>query len=155
MRRAWIVGTALLITGSAALVRAHDAKDLPPGPIHDRHELMEKIGKNAKIIGDALKAGQMGPESGVGPAAMEISTSAAKIPALFPKGSTDPKSRAKAEIWTNWPKFEAGSKALEARAAEVANAAASGGSVAATAQEMFTTCKSCHEDFRAPEKDKK
>jgi len=155
MRRVWTIGAALVIVGAAQLARAHDAKDLPAGPIRDRHELMEKIGKNAKIIGDALKAGKMGPESGIGPAAMEISSSASKIPGLFPPGSTDPKSRAKAEIWTNWKKFEEDARTLEARAAEVSNQAAAGGAIAAKAQEMFATCKSCHDDFRTPEKEKK
>ncbi len=155
MGRVWMIGAAVVIMGAANLAVAHDAKDLPPGPIRDRHELMEKIGKNAKIIGDALKAGQMGPESGIGPAAMEISTSAAKIPALFPKGSTDPKSRAKPEIWTNWKKFEESAKLLEARAGEVANEAAAGGNIPVKAQEMFSTCKTCHDDFRKPEKEKK
>ena len=79
MRRAWmVVGAALLVGGTVNLAWGHEA-NLPPGPIHDRHELMEGIGKNAKKIGDALKAGKMGPESGVGPAALEISTSAANI----------------------------------------------------------------------------
>ena len=128
---------------------------MPAGPIRDRHELMEKIGKNAKIIGDALKAGKMGPDSGIGPAAMEISTSASKIPSLFPPGSTNPKSRAKPEIWTNWKKFEETAKLLEGRAAEVANEVAAGGNIPVKAQEMFAACKSCHEEFRKPEKEKK
>lgn len=155
MRRLWMIGAALVIGGAAQLARAHDAKDLPPGPIRDRHELMETIGKNAKIIGDALKTGKLGPESGVGPAAMEISTSASKITSLFPPGSTNPKSRAKPEIWTNWKKFEDNAKTLQARAAEVSNEAAAGGNVAAKAQDMFAACKSCHDDFRKPEKEKK
>ena len=154
MKRTWMIGASVLIVGAANLARAHEM-NLPPGPIRDRHELMEKIGKNAKIIGDALKAGKMGPESGVGPAAMEISTSAAKIPGLFPQGSTDPKSRAKPEIWTDWKKFEETAKLLEERAAVVANEAAAGGNIAAKSQEMFTACKSCHDEFRKPEKEKK
>ena len=153
-KTAIVMGTIVLMAGGLQVVSAHEAKDLPAGPIRDRHELMEGIGKNAKIIGDALKAGKMGPESGIGPAAMEISTSAAKIPGLFPKGSTDPKSRAKPEIWTNWTKFEDNAKRLEARAAEVANEAAAGGNIAAKSQEMFAACKSCHDEFRKPEKEK-
>jgi cytochrome c556 len=154
MSRAWTIGAALVVGGAVHLARAHQI-DLPAGPIRDRHELMEKIGKNAKIIGDALKAGKMGADSGIGTAAMEISTSAAKIPGLFPKGSTDPKSRAKPEIWTNWKKFEENAKLLESRAGELANEAQAGGNVAAKSQEMFTVCKSCHDEFRKPEKEKK
>lgn len=154
MGRAGTFTAAVLMFGAASLAQAHEAKDLPAGPIRDRHELMEGIGKNAKTIGDALKAGRIGPESGIAPAAMEISTSASKIPGLFPKGSTDPKSRAKPEIWTDWKKFEDISKQLQARAAELANEASAGGDVAGKAKDMFGTCKSCHDDFRVPEKQK-
>jgi cytochrome c556 len=154
MQRGLMIGVALLIAGAAQLARGHEAK-LPPGPIRDRHELMEGIGKNAKIIGDALKAGNTGPDSGIDRAAMEISSSATKIPGLFPKGSTDPKSRAKPEIWTHWEKFQQNAKLLEDRAAALANGAQAGGNVPVMAQDMFAVCKSCHDEFRKPEKGKK
>ena len=154
MRRGLMLGALLLIAGAAQRAGGHEI-NLPPGPIRDRHELMEKIGRNAKIIGDAMKAGKMGSESGIGPAAMEISTSATKIPSLFPPGSTDPKSRAKPEIWSHWKTFEDNAKQLEARATALANEAAAGGNIPAKAQELFAVCKSCHDDFRKPEKEKK
>jgi cytochrome c556 len=154
MWRAWMIGVPLLIAGSVNLAGAHEI-DLPAGPIRDRHELMEGIGKNAKTINEAMKVGNFGPDSRVGPAAQEISTSASKIPGLFPPGSTNPKSRAKPDIWTHWKKFEENAKLLEARAGDLANEAAAGGNVPVKAQEMFSTCKSCHDEFRTPEKDKK
>jgi len=142
----------MLIGAAASGARALEATDLPAGPIRDRHELMEGIGKNAKIIGDAVKAHMFGPESGIGPAAQKIETSAAKIPGLFPPGSTNPKSRAKAEIWTNWKKFEETAKLLEARAGVLAMESQAGGNIPAKANEMFAVCKSCHDEFRKPEK---
>jgi len=148
---------ALTILGFVALsfailvpARAADhAAQLPAGPIRDRHELMEGIGKNAKIIGDALKAHNFGP---VAEAAQKIQADAPKIAALFPPGSTHAKSRAKPEIWQDWAKFEAGVKQLEANAGALAAAAKSGGSVPASAQKLFDTCKGCHDQFRVPEK---
>ena len=151
-KRVWFIGAAVLIGAAASGARAHDAKDLPAGPIRERHLLMEGIGKNAKIIGDAVKAHIFGPESHIGPAAQEIEASAAKIPGLFPPGSTNPKSRAKPEIWSDWKKFEETAKLLETRAGELANEVQAGGNVAAKADEMFATCKTCHDAFRAPEK---
>lgn len=133
-------------------VWAHEAgHELPPGPLRDRHELMEGIGKNAKVIGDALKSGNLAPVAG---AAEHIAADAAKITPLFPPGSTDPKSRAKPEIWQNWPKFEELAKQLHAKAAALAGAGKSGGDVPAAAHALFDTCKSCHDDFRVPEKGK-
>jgi len=154
MRRR-VVGLVVFagVVGVIGVVHAHEAaKELPPGPMRDRHELMEGIGKNAKIIGDALKAKNSAPIAG---AAEEIQASAAKIAALFPPGSTDPHSRAKPEIWTNWAKFEAGTKDLGTTAGALAAAAKSGGDVGKAADTMYGTCKSCHDDFRVPEKKKK
>ncbi|MCX8073943.1 MAG: cytochrome c [Candidatus Binatia bacterium] len=146
--REWIV--FLVATGVAGLVWAHENKEpLPEGPIRERHELMEQIGDQAKIIGDALKAGKLDP---VGPAAAKIAEEAGKALPLFPEGSTHPRSRAKAEIWQQWPEFEKLMKQLVADAKATAEAAAGGGDVKAAANKMFGNCKSCHDRFRLPEK---
>jgi cytochrome c556 len=151
-KTAIMMGAMILMAGGLRVVSAHEAKDLPAGPIRDRHELMEGIGKNAKIIGNALKSGDhLKVEEGAG----QIQTSASKIAALFPKGSTDPKSRAKPEIWTHWEKFEQNAKDLEARAGELGDAARSGGDSKTAADKMFAACKSCHDEFRVPEKKEK
>lgn len=144
-----VLGT--LLVSSPLIVSAHEKDaDLPPGPIHDRHELMEDIGGNAKKIGKALKEGKA---SSIAPQAEAISADAKKIPALFPKGSTDPKSRAKPEIWTNWDKFVGLANDMSSAASDLATAAKAGGDVKPAADKLFGTCKSCHDDFRMPEKD--
>jgi cytochrome c556 len=150
-RRSVVLTLSFLFTCLSTTARAHEGKR-PPGPIHDRHELMEGIGKNGKAIGEALKAHDM---AHVASAAAAIQTDAAKIPALFPPGSTHPASRAKPEIWTNWDKFEAGAKHLEEKAGALAAAAKSGGDASGAADALFDTCKSCHDQFRVPEKKKK
>lgn len=137
------------VCGFAAVGAAEHQHKLPPGPIADRHELMEGIGKNAKIIGDAMKSGNFAP---VGEAAEKIQTAATKVTALFPPGSTHENSRAKPEIWTQWPKFEAGVKQLETSAGALVSAANSGDHIPTAAQAMFDACKSCHDQFRVPEK---
>ncbi len=148
-----MMGAVVLLTGGLINpVAAHEAMDLPAGPIHDRHDLMEGIGKNAKVINEALKKGEAGP---IAPAAEKIRTSAGKITGLFPPGSTHPKSRAKPEIWSNWSKFEGDAKQLETDAGALAAAAKGGGDVKQAADTMFGACKSCHDDFRVPEKKKK
>jgi cytochrome c556 len=152
-KTAIVMGAIVLMAGGLRVVRAHAAKEeLPAGPIRDRHELMEEQGKNAKIIGDSLKAGGAGDRLRIADAALKIQTSASKIAALFPPGSTDPKSRAKPEIWTHWEKFQANARKLEDSAGVLANAAQSGGDVKTAADTMFGVCKSCHDEFRVPEK---
>lgn len=143
-----LVGTMVLGIGQRST--AHGDEDLPAGPIHDRHELMEDIGKQAKVIGDALKSGKLDP---IGGAAGKIRELTSKALPLFPAGSTHPKSRAKPEIWTKWADFEAGMKKLETDAAAVEAASKSAGDVRGSAQAMFGNCKSCHNEFRVPEKE--
>jgi cytochrome c556 len=126
------------------------AADLPAGPLHDRHELMEEIGKNAKAIGEAGKAGK--PQDAVEPAT-KIQEAAKKIPDLFPKGSTHPESRAKPEIWDNWERFVELAKGLETTAGDVATAAKTGGDLGAAAGPLFLNCKTCHEAFRKPDEE--
>jgi cytochrome c556 len=140
--------SVLTLSISAAGLAMAGHEDLPAGPIHDRHELMERIGDNAKKIGDSLKAGNLEP---VPAAANEIKSDAGKALALFPKGSTHPKSRAKDEIWASWDEFERLMKQLEAKAGDLATAAANKGDVGAASKAMFGNCKSCHDDFRKPE----
>jgi cytochrome c556 len=140
--------SVLTLSLSAAGLAPAAHEDLPAGPIQDRHELMERIGDNAKKIGDSLKAGNLEP---VPAAASEIKSDAGKALALFPRGSTHPKSRAKEEIWTNWDEFERLMKELEAKASDLAAAAANKGDVGAASKAMFGNCKSCHDDFRKPE----
>ena len=151
MRQMWIGATTLLLVCSLAAIAHMKTEELPAGPIRDRHDLMEGIGKNAKIIGDALKAGNTAP---VADAAEKIQGDAAKITGLFPPGTTHAKSRAKPEIWQNWPKFEDGTKEMQVSAGRLAVAARGGGDVRAAAKAMFDTCKSCHDQFRVPEKKK-
>ena len=120
---------------------------LPPGPIKDRHELMEGVGKNAKLIGTALKAGK--PAEAAAPAEA-IAAVMDKYKTLFPPGSTSKLSRAKPEIWQQKEKFDQLAADLKERATAFAKAAAGDGDVKATSNAMWGTCKSCHDSFRVP-----
>lgn len=149
--RKWValLGSVWVVVVSQASWGHESKEPLPEGPIRERHELMERVGKQAKIIGDALKSGKLDP---VGGAAQKISEEVAKALPLFPEGSTHPRSRAKAEIWRDWAEFEKLMKSLEADARATAETAQAGGDVKAAANQMFKNCKSCHDRFRLPEK---
>jgi cytochrome c556 len=151
---AWAAG------GARADEHKHDHSKLPPGPIRDRHELMEAQGQEAKDINEAFDLGSEGFDVGVvQQAAQSIAASAHQIPSLFPKGSTDPNSRALPAIWEgdNFKKFTQLAKQLEDQANSLANAAAAGSdeNLQQKANKMFATCKSCHDQFRKPEEKKK
>jgi cytochrome c556 len=109
---------------------------------------MEEIGKHAKKIGDAGKAGN---KKAIVPEAEAIAAKSKKAIALFPPGSTHPESRAKPEIWKDWAKFEANMAALTKAATNLATVAAADGDTGAASKELFGACKTCHDEFRVPE----
>jgi cytochrome c556 len=135
----------------------HDHSKLPPGPIRDRHELMEAQGQNAKNINEAFEMGSEGFDTGViQREAQAIADSSQRIPSLFPKGSLNPNSRALPAIWEHWDKFDQLAKQLQHQAMSLSSAAGNGDAedLHHKAKEMFATCKACHDQFRAPEKGK-
>jgi len=160
----WVVAVAVLVllglggggdpqsgwrTVATGLALA-DEQDLPAGPIRERHELMEEMGKQAKVLNGALKSGDT---VGVAPPAEAMAKLAARIVKLFPEGSTNPKSRAKPEIWEKFDQFEALATKLETSTAALAVAAKAGADVQALTAKVMRTCKGCHETFRTPKKD--
>ena len=148
MGMALFCGGAVLCSLSAVADDHEHHKKLPAGPIHDRHELMEEIGRHAKKIGEANKKGD---KKAIVPEAEAIATKAQKVTALFPPGSTHPNSRAKPEIWKDWAKFETDAAAMQKAAANLAQVAAAGGDTGAAGKQLFDNCKSCHDSFRVPE----
>jgi cytochrome c556 len=143
MRWTGLVVAALVALGASAAVAKDD-------PAHERHELMEGVGKNAKKIGDALKAGK--PAEAAAPA-QAIADAMDRFRTLFPEGSQNADSRAKPEIWTERAKFDGMVTALKEKATALAAAAKSGGDAGAAAAPVWKECKSCHDAFRVPEDD--
>jgi cytochrome c556 len=147
----------LSVVGAAALGDEHEHKFTGPHAkvLEQRHELMEGLGTEAKNISDGLAMEGVEMEM-IQRSAAVIVGSAAKIPDVFPKGSTSPESRAKPEIWENWDKFTALAKQLQANAQAVEGAANSDDNamIFDLVKTMGGTCKSCHDQFRKPEEKK-
>lgn len=157
----WLVSVSFCVWAlpPGMVLAEHEGHDkLPPGPIRERHELMEGQGQQAENINGAFNVGVEGFDVAmIQRSAQAIALSAHRIPSLFPKGSTDPNSRALPAIWENWDKFVALAKQLEDQANSLSNAAASGDdeNLQEKSQKMFATCKSCHDQFRKPKEEKK
>ena len=143
-KRALVVSLALTGLCGFAVVSAaaHEVK-LPPGPIADRHDLMEGIGKSSKVINDAMKSGNFAP---VGDAAEKIQAAAAKVTALFPPGSTHANSRAKPEIWTQRAQFEGNVSALAESFQKLSDIATTGNMQGFKTQfaTVINACFACH-----------
>ena len=78
-------------------------------------------------------------------------TLAAEIEAMFPAGSGDGKTKAKAAVWDKWDDFKAAADKAGAAAEEFGAAMSSGdkGQMAAAFKKLGGSCKGCHDDFRS------
>jgi cytochrome c556 len=120
--------------------------------MHDRHEGMEAIGKATKAAGREFR--------GSAPDLAVIRQSAARINALahkasgwFPEGTGRElgNTGAKPEIWKNQKDFAIKLHNFQMAAAQF-NAAATGNDPATTKAQfaaMGSTCKACHDAYRA------
>ena len=125
-------------------VVAHDEND-------PRHKAMTSLADGMKALAKMAKAGEMHREQAV-THAEEIAGTARRMLALFPEGSTGHGSRARPEIWTDWPGFENEAAGFE-RAVDRLRAAARSGEqaqLAAALTDVGKSCGSCHKRFRLP-----
>lgn len=118
--------------------------------VADRQQLMKRQGQAMTDITAKLRAGNV---EAVAADADILSQTSKQIPALFPAGSTSPKSRAKPEIWQKRSEFEGYAKSLEDQSKKVAGLARAKdpGTQAAVTEMGRTTCGACHNAFRGPE----
>lgn len=147
--------TTVVLGGLAAVIAvgcatAQTAKMSPAETVAERQKLMKANGAAWKSAQANTKAGDL---KAVAADADKISQNAKKIPALFPPGSMTPDSKAKPEIWQDWPKFEATAKAMEVEAAKLRDTANSGDKAATEAMVKGfggKACGACHQPFRVP-----
>lgn len=150
------IRTVMLAALAAGLLAAAPAIGADMSVIDKRTATMKDVVlKNFQVVKNFAQKGQ-GTAADVGKAADALVAIAPKIPPLFPKGTGRPdvdakKTRAKAEIWTDWKGFEAAAMALGTEAAKLSKVATSGDKEAIKAQFAITGkkgCGGCHKTFR-------
>lgn len=147
----WFVIPAALAVSVLAFGPAAQAQDVAKA-VKARQALMKSNGKDAKALAAAVKKGKVGAREAA--VAVALMANAKKITSLFPEGSGSDKvrTRAKPDIWQNWPKFQADAAALEKAAAAVESAAKAGDATAAGRgmKMVAAACGTCHKSFRGP-----
>lgn len=123
--------------------------------ISARIDNYKKIGTAFKAINDGLKADAPDAKA-IAAQAKVMKDLSAQIPNWFPKGTgpeSGVKTRAKAEIWSDWATFAASAKSLNAESTKLESLAKAGDIDAIKAQVKATggACKTCHDKFRGPE----
>ncbi len=145
LKHAVIGAFAAAFAGVAAAEAAED----PANAIKYRQTVMGSIGAHIGAIAMVLK-GEVSHTGHVAAHARALHAASLMIPDIFPPGSDVGETRAKPEIWQDWPKVEAGSKALQREAAELAKVAEGGdmAAVGAQLQNVGKACGGCHKPFR-------
>lgn len=139
------VSTALIatLTLAATVVLAADAVE-PAAKA--RQELMDTIALNTKVLGE-MAGGKVSFDAASAVAARDALIAAAEqIPAKYEAQTTDPASKVKPEIWTNFASFTAKGEALTAAAKAIDPASAE--TLQAGMGAIGGTCKDCHTTFR-------
>ena len=122
------------------------------GPQHERHELMENVGKAAKPLGPMLK-GEAEYDCATAEKSLHtFKKVSGKFGGLFPEGSDTGDTEAAPAIWEDREGFDqalqewadATAAALEAAPATLEDAKPVLGGV-------FGTCKNCHDTYRIDE----
>ena len=121
------------------------------GVVKERMELMKGIGDNTKAIARMVTGKTAYDAAAVRERARIIADHAGdRIETVFPEGSIQAPSEAKAEIWQNWDEFIGIADELQATAIALSVSADKGQETARMAfGKMAATCKGCHTDFRA------
>jgi cytochrome c556 len=138
------------IEGLTPSARADDAQSA----IDARRALMKEIGAQMKAMYAVVDA-KSGDMADMEKRALVVQADAAKIPALFPAGTSiadmPDKTHALPAIWQNMDMFKKDAADLGTEAGKLAEAAKSGDMSAFAAQFEMTgkACGSCHTDFRA------
>ncbi|MDH3443823.1 MAG: cytochrome c [Deltaproteobacteria bacterium] len=134
-----------LLLGISIQVAAQD--DLIP----KRQKLMKSNSAANKAIKSAVGKKDY---AAVEAKAKEIANNMGQLEALFPKGSTSDKSRAKAAIWEKWDEFTKDAEGAKMAANDLAAAAAAKdeAEVGAKFKVLGKSCGGCHKPFRAPKK---
>lgn len=109
-------------------------------------DLMHSFGGAAKTLG-GMAGGKVAFDAAAAAAAKAaLVDGAAKIAVVFEKAGTDPESKAKPEIWTNWDDFLAKGKGLGDAAAALDATTLEG--VQAGMDGVGGACKACHTAYR-------
>jgi cytochrome c556 len=117
--------------------------------IKQRQELMKSQGAAMKAISGILEAN--GPVADIAAHAAKLDETSPQITDLFPAGSDQGDTKAKAEIWQTPDDFAAKAKDLQDQAAMLVTAVAGGDMAAVKAQydKVGGACGGCHKIYKA------
>ena len=140
----------LCISLAAAALAVSSLAGAEHSPQHERHELMEDVGKAAKVVGKMLR-GEAEYDAAAAMQSLETFRSVSgKFGDLFPEGSeTGEGTEAAPAIWEDRAGFDAALQDwVESVDAAIAAAPATLDEAKPALGPVFKTCKDCHDSYR-------
>lgn len=113
-----------------------------------RMNSMSAIADSVKVIGTMARGTLEFDATAARLAATEIAAQAARTPALFRAPEDDPKSEARAAIWTDFEDFVEKSNTLETLALDLSQTISAPSDLAPALTRLADSCKACHGDYR-------
>jgi cytochrome c556 len=141
------IPTGAILAALMLGVAAHENHDHATGVVKERMIGMETMAKHMKAISERLR--DQRDLAGIKADADAIVELASHVLHLFPKGSTQHPTQARAAIWQNWNDFERRARAVEAEGRKLASM--STGDIAALETQrraVVRACGGCHEKYR-------
>ena len=156
MRHSWLYVAAALVLGTALLVGQSwlFAAENAAGVIKYRQSVMRSHWGHLGGMFEILKNGL--PYKGhIAGHARAVSESSKIIADIFPEGTADGKTDAKAVIWQEWDDFKAKARNMGKEAAKLEKIARSGSmaDIGAQMKKVGKACGSCHKKFRKPKEE--
>ncbi len=141
------------ILGASLFTAAQAAGPKPEDVAKYRQAVYTVVGWNFKPIGAMVKGEIPFDAAAVARHAQYVELMSQTALEGFAKGSGPDavkNTEAKAEIWTNWDKFETAMKNFQQESAKLTETAKGGDEAAIKAQFAKTaeTCKACHKEFK-------
>ena len=136
--------TLSAIFGSLAF--AHDGVE--DKDVLARMVLMSKMATNMKVIGRMIRNVAEFDIKRAEEAFLEIARLSERTPDTFKKEANNPKSEAKAEIWTDFDNFQKLSERLMVDAKTLASSIKTSQNLRPALVKLSKSCKGCHSKYR-------
>jgi cytochrome c556 len=139
--------TALCVLAIAAAGLPSAAHEHATGVVKERMDMMEAMAKRLKAIRERIDGKR--DLAAIKADAEAIATHAPHLVHLFPPGSTQKPTDARAAIWQNWSDFERRAAALEVESKKLMSTSANDLAALSTqARAVTEACGGCHEKYR-------
>ena len=138
--------SVMLLALIGSLAFAHDG--VKNKDVQARMVLMSNMASNMKVIGKMARNPAEFDRKRAEEALLEIARLSEQTPDAFKKEANDPKSEAKAEIWTDFDNFKKLSENLMVDAKSLAGSLKISQNLRPALIKLSKSCKGCHSKFR-------